>query len=251
MTDLVRTGIQGTRTHVTLDRPQKGNSLSPAMVHALEAAIDRCHEDGTTLLVLEAQGAHFCTGFDLGDLDDATDDALMARFIRIELLLQKLHAAPFLTVALGHGRMVGAGADLFVACQRRILVADSSFRFPGAAFGLVLGTGRLARIVGSASACAWVGSGRWISQAESLERGLAHDRIEEAGIPALIESLHAESVRLDARTRGAVYAAARRDLHHDRDLKALVLSAARPGLCERIRAFRAAARPLNDRSVKT
>src|SRR3546814_15241911 len=82
----------------------------------------------------------------------------MARFIRIELLLQARQAAPFLTVAVGHGRHIGAGADMFVACQRRIVVGEAAFRFPGAAFGLVLGTGRLARLVGSASACDWVGS---------------------------------------------------------------------------------------------
>ncbi|MGB6008210.1 enoyl-CoA hydratase/isomerase family protein [Castellaniella sp.] len=250
MTELVRIRVQGTRTCVTLDRPHKGNSLSAEMVHALEAVISRCHEDGTTLLVLDAQGPHFCTGFDLGNLDEATDDALMARFVRIELMLQKLQSAPFITVALGHGRMVGAGADLFVACQRRILVAESSFRFPGAAFGLVLGTGRLARSVGAAAACDWVGSGRWVSQAEALERGLAHTCVDEAGAQALIERLHAESLRLDVETRGAVYAAAGQSLHRDRDLNALVLSASRPGLCERIRAFRAAAQELNDRSVK-
>src|SRR3546814_5165189 len=54
--------------------------------------------------------------------------------------------------------LIGAGADMFVACQRRIVVGEAAFRFPGAAFGLVLGTGRLARLVGSASACDWVGS---------------------------------------------------------------------------------------------
>ncbi|MGX5658871.1 enoyl-CoA hydratase/isomerase family protein [Castellaniella ginsengisoli] len=240
MTGTVRIQARGPMTRVTLDRPDKGNSLSAGMVSALDAAIDRCREDGTALFVLDAEGRHFCTGFDLGNLDAATDDALMARFVRIEILLQKLQVAPFLTVALGHGRIVGAGADLFVACQRRVLAGDASFRFPGAAFGLVLGTGRLARAVGPARACEWVGSGRWISGDEALAAGLAQDVVDEADIAPLLQRLLAEGTRLDGATRGAMQAAAGRERHADQDLRALVLSAARPGLCERIRAFRAA-----------
>src|SRR3546814_15789703 len=115
------------------------------MVAAMASAVERCYADGTTLLILDAQGRNFCTGFDLGDLNQQSDDSLMARFIRIELLLQALQTAPFLTVAVGHGRHIGAGADMFVACQLRIGVGEPAFRSPGAPFGMVLGTGRRAR----------------------------------------------------------------------------------------------------------
>src|SRR3546814_7689983 len=164
----------------------------------------------------------------------------MARFIRIELLLQALQAAPFLTVAVGHGRHIGAGADMFVACQRRIVVGEAAFRFPGAAFGLVLGTGRLARLVGSASACDWVGSGRWVEHSEALACGLITQAVDEAGTGALLEQFAKESGRLDRTTRRAVYAASGHTQHSAQDLMALVHSAARPGLRARIGEFRAA-----------
>lgn len=239
MSDLVQVRTQGQITHLTLCRSEKGNSLSSGMVQAMAAAVERCRADSTSLLVLEAQGRNFCTGFDLSDLDQETDDSLMARFIRIELLLQALHTAPFLTVALGHGRHIGAGADLFVACQRRISIGDTSFRFPGAAFGLVLGTGRLARIVGAARACDWVGSGRSVQQNEALTTGLVSRIVDESEIETLIGELAGESARLDRPTRHAVYTAAGHGQDSIQDLQALVLSAARPGLRERIRNFRA------------
>jgi len=241
MSGLVRVRTEGQVTRLTLCRPEKGNSLSRDMVQAMADAIARCHADDTALLVLDAQGRNFCTGFDLGDLDAQTDDSLMARFVRIELLLQALHAAPFLTVALGHGRHIGAGADLFAACQRRVLTGEASFRFPGAAFGLVLGTGRLARLVGATRAGDWVGSGRLVAQDEAQAAGLVWRTVDDSGTEALIEELARESTRLDAPTRHALYAAAGHGRDAAQDLQALVLSAARPGLRDRIRNFRAAA----------
>lgn len=241
MSGPVQVQAQDHVTRLTLCRPEKGNSLSSGMVQAMADAIERCHADGTTLLVLQAQGRNFCTGFDLGDLEHETDDSLMARFIRIELLLQALHAAPFLTVALGHGRHIGAGADLFAACQRRVLTGDASFRFPGAAFGLVLGTGRLARIVGTTRACDWVGSGRQVEQDEAQAAGLVWRTVEEVGVEALIGELARESARLGPPTCQALYTAAGCGRDAAQDLQALVRSAARPGLRERIRNFRAAA----------
>src|SRR3546814_9020846 len=101
--------------------------------------------------------------------------------------------------------LIGAGADMFVACQRRIVVGEAAFRFPGAAFGLVLGTGRLARLVGSASACDWVGSGRWVEHSEALACGLITQAVDEAGTGALLEQFAKESGRLDRTTRRAVY----------------------------------------------
>lgn len=240
MSGLVQVRTAGQVTRLALCRPEKGNSLSRDMVQAMADAIARCHADGTTLLVLEAQGRNFCTGFDLGGLDQETDDSLMARFVRIELLLQALHAAPFLTVALGHGRHIGAGADLFAACQRRVLTGDGSFRFPGAAFGLVLGTGRLARLVGATRAGDWAGSGRQVQQDEAQATGLVWRSVEASGAEALIGELARESARLDPPTRHALYTAAGHGRHAAQDLQALVLSAARPGLRERIRNFRAA-----------
>lgn len=241
MTDLVSVRTEGSVTCVTLCRPEKGNSLSNEMVAALTAIVSGCHEDGTTLLVLAGEGRHFCTGFDLGDLDNETDDTLLARFVRIELLLQALTAAPFMTLALGQGRIVGAGADIFAACKRRVLIGEARLRFPGAAFGLILGTGRLARIVSADKACEWVGSGRWITCDEAFEEGLCSAGIGEADVSQFVQNLADESMRLDSVTRGGIYKAAGAGRHDAQDLQALVMSAARPGLQHRIQAFRDAA----------
>ena len=223
----------------TLNRPEAGNCLSNALVRALQALMDECIDTRVDLLVLQGQGKHFCTGFDLSNLDDETDDTLLARFVHVERLLQSVHSAPFATVALGHGRIMGAGADLFTACEERIIVDDGDFSFPGAGFGLVLGTGRLARLVGAGVARDWICSGRRIGADEALYRGLATRRIEAVQARDEVERIARRAQVLDHETRVAIYAASRQQADQAAaDLKALVDSAARPGIKERIVQYR-------------
>ena len=145
---------------VTLMRPGAGNSLSADLVAALEAVVDEGAVRRPRLMVLRGEGRHFCTGFDLSRLDEESDDTLLARFCRIELMLQKVHRAPFPTLAIAHGRTVGAGADLFAACTHRLAAPGTQFAFPGASgFGLVLGTRRLVQRVGAERARRWVETG--------------------------------------------------------------------------------------------
>jgi enoyl-CoA hydratase/carnithine racemase len=232
---------RGQVVHATLCRPDAGNSLSKQMVAELQALVNQCYDDDAALLVLGAGGRNFCTGFDLSDLETETDDSLLARFVRVELLLQTIHAAPFTTVALGHGRIMGAGADLFSACEVRWVVGAANFCFPGAAFGLVLGTGRLARLAGSTVARDWISSGRLIEADEALAYGLATAQITAESLPQELEKLAARSLRLDPAARKGVYAASGEDAALQAgDLYALARSAARPGIKARIQHYRKA-----------
>ena len=237
---------QGALARVTLQRPDKGNALSATLVAALTQAFEDAAAREVRLLVLAGAGRHFCTGFDLSDLDAHTDDSLLARFTRVELMLQALHAAPFDTLALAQGRTMGAGADLFGACAQRWIVDDAAFAFPGAAFGLVLGTARLADAVGPVQARTWVESGALFGSDEALARGWAQRRVSAQALDAEIEQLAARSQRLDSPTQAAIHRALdanrrpRGDAGAALDLRRLVQSAARPGLRERIAAYRAA-----------
>ncbi len=235
--------------HLQLHRPEVGNALSAALVQALTEAVDAAtHDVSVRLLVLSGAGRHFCTGFDLSDLDRETDDSLLARFTRVELLLQAVHAAPFATLALAHGRTMGAGADLFAACGDRWIVGDAGFAFPGAAFGLVLGTARLTELVGAPHAAAWIEGGQRIDADQALACGLATRHIETEQIDAELGRWGARVNRLDAPTQRAIQAAIaagrrpRGDAGDAQDLARLVRSAARPGLRDRIAAYRAAQR---------
>lgn len=237
---------EGDVIQLTLNRPDKGNALSRNLVAALMQALEAAREARIRLLVLSGSGKHFCTGFDLSNIDQEDDDSLLSRFTRVELLLQALYAAPFTTLALAHGRTMGAGADLFCACDNRYMVGETSFAFPGAAFGLVLGTTRLARTVGTTQAHEWIEAGARIDSASALSAGLATRQIESSSVDAEVTALVQRTARLDDVTQRAIQQAIRAAQHSPseaeqaQDLWRLVQSAARPGVKNRIAAYRAA-----------
>jgi enoyl-CoA hydratase/carnithine racemase len=232
--------------HVVMARADKGNALSAELVAELAQAVDAAREADVRLFVLSGEGRHFCTGFDLSALDDETDDSLLVRFTRVELLLQALHATPFTTLAIAHGRTIGAGADIFCACAERWAVGDTSFAFPGAAFGLVLGTARLADTVGATCTRAWIEGGMSVDDGAAFEAGLVTRRLAPEALDDALAQLAARSRRLDAPTQRGIHDAIdanrrpRGDAGDAQDLMRLVRSAARGGLRDRIAAYRTA-----------
>jgi len=239
--------VRVTRTdgivHVRLNRPQRGNALSATLVAGIHAALQQAYREPTRLLVLSGEGRHFCTGFDLSALERETDDTLLARFTRVELMLQAIHAAPFPTLALAHGRTMGAGADIVCACSERWIVDDAQFAFPGAGFGLVLGTARLADRVGAPVTQRWIETGASILAEEALQHGLVHRQVARTMLPAEMEARCLAARRLDDATHAAVHQAVQRSRRRGSgdaaiDLAALIESAARTGLQNRIQAYR-------------
>ncbi len=237
----------------TLAQPARGNALSESMVETLIDRISECIEDRSIhTLVLNSTGSHFCTGFDLGAQPPSAPDAppegvsdlaaidgpLLWRFARIEHLLSLLWNAPLRTVAVAQGRTWGAGADLFAACDLRYATPQIECRFPGAGFGLVLGTRRLASLVGQGRAMDWVAHGQRINAADALTAGLAtalldaHEQWQE----------HLPRLAVDRSTYAQLKAATRPDESRS-DLAALVRSAALPGLADRLEQYKSNSKP--------
>lgn len=213
-----------------LNRPDVGNALGPALVEALIHAVASAGVDaGVHTVVLQGAGRHFCTGLDLSDLATLSDGDLLLRLVRIETLLGMLWHAPMRTVALARGRTWGAGADLLAVCEQRVAAPGTSFRFPGAQFGIVLGTRRLAERIGAEAARRLVLEGAELDAPQALAAGLVTGVADAASLADL---------RVDAGTARAIRVATRADLR-DADLAALVRSAAEPGLQARITAYRA------------
>ena len=230
--DALRLQREGGQLTLTLARPERGNALSPDLVEPLLAAVLQANADASLhSLLLRAEGRHFCTGLDLSDLAERDDAHWLWRLVRIELLLQALWRSPHRTVALVQGRAWGAGADLVAVCEQRVGAADTSFRFPGAQFGIVLGTRRLALRLGTDAARSLVLQGGQLDAAAALAAGLlgAHGSEPPPYDP-----------RVDAATARALRAASRCDPPGaaEADLAALVRSAAQPGLKDRIQAYR-------------
>lgn len=218
---------------LTLCRPHRGNALAADTVEALIEAVTQAHADPVLhTLLLRAEGPHFCTGLDLSQLDDLSDEILAFRLIRIETLLSLLWHSPLATVVRAHGRTWGAGADLFAVCEERQAQPDTSFRFPGAQFGVVLGTRRLAERIGVDATRRLVLHGGNLDVTAAQRLGLVTDVVDaavQAGAPVapVVAPDTARALRLVSRVD-----------QRDADLAALVRSVTAPGLKARVLAYR-------------
>ncbi len=229
----------GAVTRITLNRPDKANALSAPMVEALIEALARAQTDGTRLLILDGAGPHFCAGFDFTDYESASEGDLALRFIRIESLLQALYHAPFETLALAHGRVFGAGADIVASCSLRIATPESVFLMPGLRFGVVLGTQRFAARVGARKAREILATSRSFDADEALHTGFLTQIAEKGRWDDIVASARTQSERLSPAAAAALHSTVIGDTRAA-DMAALALSVSTPGIKERIREFREA-----------
>lgn len=224
-------------TRLTLNRPQKANALSAALVEALLDAVEYAATDGTRLLIVEGNGPHFCAGFDFSDFQAQSEGDLALRFIRIETLLQALYHAPYATLALAHGRVFGAGADLVACCSLRVAAADTTFRMPGLRFGVVLGTRRLAQRIGADRARDILATSRTFDAAQALANGFLTGIAPQDQWPALAGDTQAAAEALTPAAAAALHRCVITD-SRAADMAELARSVSTPGLKERIRRYR-------------
>lgn len=222
-----------------LERPDKANALSSELVEALIAAVGEAEAAGMPVLAFRGTGRNFSAGFDFAGFEEQSQGDLVQRFVRLETLLQQVARSPCLTVAFAHGRNFGAGVDLFGACRWRVAAAGSTFRMPGLAFGLVLGTRRFAAIVGRERAREILEGLVTFDAARAHDIGFA-TRIagEESWSGVLAEAV--ETARaIPAASRAALYRVLDGGTDAE-DMADLVRSASAPGLKDRIREYLAA-----------
>jgi enoyl-CoA hydratase/carnithine racemase len=236
MQEFVLRSDSGTCAVLELNQPDRGNALSAAMVRELRANLAEVFSNrAVDTVVLAGGGRNFCTGFDLGGIESSSDGDVLHRFVQIELLLSDLWHAPVRTVALAKGRTWGAGADILAACDHRIAQASATFRFPGAGFGIVLGTRRLCERIGETVARYWIAGNVEVTASNALQAGLVTSLAEWNDAEAWIADA-LPKLRIERETLDGLHRASRPDLR-DTDLANLVRSATKEGLRDRIIAY--------------
>ena len=224
-------------SELTMNRADKLNALNADLVDGLSRGIADAVARQSQLLVIRGAGRAFCAGFDLSGLNTMTDADLLLRFVRIETLLQAIYTAPMHTMALVQGRCVGAGADIVAACNRRVATAESSFRMPGLQFGIVLGTRRLAALIGSDAARDILQTSRVFDAEHARSCGFLTELRASDDWPALVTQAAVDAAALADDSRHALLQQSRDDRHLDQDMAALVRAASRPGLAQRIAVY--------------
>ncbi|MFC5738915.1 enoyl-CoA hydratase/isomerase family protein [Sinirhodobacter huangdaonensis] len=163
----------GVRT-VTIDRPEKANSLTTDMLTTLAAAAETAPEAGVKVFVLRGTGKVFSAG---ADLDEAR--AGLATSPVWERLSGAIARMPCLTIAALNGTLAGGAMGMVLACDLRLAVPGAKFFYPVMKLGFLpqpSDPGRMAALIGPARAKMILMAGQKIEAEEALAWGLI-DRI--------------------------------------------------------------------------
>ena len=180
----------GVRT-LTLNRPERLNTLTTALTRELHAALVDCARDpGVRVVVLAGAGRGFCAGFDLAGSSDEPDaitqqwsgepvwwepEQVAARLMEDAQIPVLLHRMPKPTIASIRGPAAGSGLVLAAACDLRIASETAVFKTAFASAGRCGDPGGsylLTRLVGPARARELYLLDEKITAAQALAMGL-------------------------------------------------------------------------------
>lgn len=174
MIDLEKDGALWT---VTLNREEKANALTRAMLDRLARIMDEARRDAK-VVVLTGKGRVFSAGMDLAEAK--TD---LPRHPVWEEVSGAIASLPCLTIAALNGTVAGGATGMVLACDLRIATEQAKFFYPVAKLGFLPQPSdpkRLAALIGPARAKLILMAGAKLTAAEALDFGLI-DRIAGPG----------------------------------------------------------------------
>lgn len=186
----LRYQVEGAVATITLDRPDVRNAQTPAMWRAL-AGLGAEISDDVRVVVVQGEGEHFSSGLDRTVLDPrgnaaggesvlallAGSDTEMADTIgEYQEGFTFLRDPRFVSIAKVRGYAVGAGFQLALSCDLRVVADDARFSMKESALGLVpdlTGTKPLVEAVGYSRALEICATARNVEADEAVRIGLA------------------------------------------------------------------------------
>lgn len=200
----VRFAVDGPVATVTLDRPASRNSQTPATWRAL-AAFGAELPDDVRVVVVRGEGPAFSAGLDRSMLDPATtgeetvagllaqdDAAISATIDDYQRGFTWLRDPRFVSIAAVQGYAIGAGFQLALSCDLRVVADDAQFCMKESALGLVpdlTGTKPLVECVGYARALEICATARMVGAAEAVDIGLALAAVPAAELDSTVADL--------------------------------------------------------------
>jgi enoyl-CoA hydratase/carnithine racemase len=225
---------------ITLDRPDVRNAQTPAMWRALGRIGEELPE-AVRVVVVQGAGQSFSAGLDRTLMDPSTapegvesvgdlfamSDAEMSDTIEVyQRGFTFLRDPRFISIAAVRGHAVGAGFQLALSCDLRILADDARLSMKESALGLVpdlTGTKPLVECVGYARALEICATARMVGATEAVDIGLALTAVPaeelDATVADLVVALTAPLAGAVSETKGLLLGAAQRPLEEQRRLE--------------------------------
>ena len=139
----VRVRTENGITTLTLNQPERRNSLSMAMLEGLSSALEKiARDDSSRVVVLASAGHVFCAGHDLREMRDKFDshEFQLALFQQCSKVMQQIVNLPKPVIARVAGVATAAGCQLVASCDLAVAERGSRFATPGVNIGLFCST---------------------------------------------------------------------------------------------------------------
>ena len=188
----VTVSIEGPRADLRLDRPDVLNAIDFDTFDSLAAAADEiANTPDVRVVVVSGEGRAFSSGIDVGSLGQVPG-ALDEMIARAQAGYRKLAALPLPTIAAVHGYALGAGLQLALACDLRVLASDATVGLLELNYGLIPdlgGSTRLPHLVGPGWAKRMIWLGERVDARTAERIGLAEFVVEPDRLMATVDDL--------------------------------------------------------------
>ncbi|UWQ24583.1 enoyl-CoA hydratase/isomerase family protein [Leisingera aquaemixtae] len=185
---------------ITINRPDKANSLTGAMLTELAEIAERAQE--ARGLILTGTGKVFSAG---ADLDEAR--AGLATSPVWERLSNAMAAVPCLKVAALNGTLAGGANGMVLACDIRLAVPAAKVFYPVMKLGYLpqpSDAGRMAALIGPARTKMILAAGQKITAQEAYDYGLVDRIVEPDALMATAQDLLAHSLAAKPETAAGI-----------------------------------------------
>ena len=176
---------------IRLDRPAVRNALNEQLLTDLVAALERVDaEDDIAAIIVTGNGSAFSAGGDFDEVnqwlsvDHETFETELSRF---QAVIEQLRSMPTPSVAAVNGPAVGAGCDIALACDLRVVEPEATFSEGFVNIGMISGDGGawlLPRLIGESKAKQYLLTGKTMDASEAVDVGLAIAATDNAEIRA-------------------------------------------------------------------
>lgn len=180
---------------ITLNRPEKRNSLSLTLIAELRSLLAELKEDLDVYgLIITGAGTAFCSGADLAVDSDVKGNAMVfgrQQVLDAQQLMNEIEAFPHPVIAAVNGYALGGGCELALVCDLRIASEEAKFGLTEVTLGVTPcygGTQRLPRLIGMANAKDMMFTGRRVPAAEAYEFGLVNKVVPADQLMAVAEA---------------------------------------------------------------
>jgi enoyl-CoA hydratase/carnithine racemase len=178
MSGLVLVRLVGDVAVVEMNRPDKRNAMDTALLEGLVRRLKEVASDtGASAAVITGAGGAFSSGADLSESVSAQGAQRRMRLFAFVYEIVTGFSKP--TVAAITGACVGGGAEVAAACDLRVGAPAAAIKFPGAQFGIPVGTARLEALVGLSHAKDLLMTSRTFKGEEAFRIGFFNRLIED------------------------------------------------------------------------